>query len=200
MADYTLQQRFLKASSFKMRSTTSMMATRGLLWIIPSSRPAMFLFSLYSFADTEHIDFTNFVTHFGLTNRESATKSFEDLLQSTRIPSKRRFADTSAKLEQLLEREYEELLRSNDVRAKALEQGLLWGELAGPIQARNNAKDPWDTFKLVRYGKAFAIAAVSESEGRDARGRSRTFIISTGKEMVPALVATLPTLELLKAC
>ncbi|KAF8937702.1 hypothetical protein BGZ58_002297 [Dissophora ornata] len=88
MADYTLQQRFLKASSFKMRSTTSMMATRGLLWIIPSSRPAMFLFSLYSFA--EHIDFTNFVTHFGLTNRESATKSFEDLLQSTRIPSKRR--------------------------------------------------------------------------------------------------------------
>ncbi|KAF9092400.1 hypothetical protein BGX27_001802, partial [Mortierella sp. AM989] len=38
----------------------------------------------------ERVFFTNFVNHFGLTQRESATKSFEDLLQSPRIPQKRR--------------------------------------------------------------------------------------------------------------
>ncbi|KAG0368422.1 hypothetical protein BGZ54_001944 [Gamsiella multidivaricata] len=40
--------------------------------------------------DKEHVFFTNLITHFGLTYRESATKSFEDLLQSSRISSKRR--------------------------------------------------------------------------------------------------------------
>ncbi|KAF8917511.1 hypothetical protein BGZ58_005106, partial [Dissophora ornata] len=40
--------------------------------------------------DKEHVSFTNFVKNFGLTNRESATRSFEVLLQSSRIPSKRR--------------------------------------------------------------------------------------------------------------
>ncbi|KAF9418852.1 hypothetical protein BGZ76_004323 [Entomortierella beljakovae] len=38
----------------------------------------------------EHVFLTNFVTHFGLTQRESATKSFEDLLQSPRITRTRR--------------------------------------------------------------------------------------------------------------
>lgn len=40
--------------------------------------------------DKEHVSFTNFVKNFGLTNRESATRSFEGLLQSSIIPSKRR--------------------------------------------------------------------------------------------------------------
>ncbi|KAG0008041.1 hypothetical protein BGZ80_003931, partial [Entomortierella chlamydospora] len=39
---------------------------------------------------TEHVFFTIFVNHFGLIKRESATKPFADLLQSPRIPQKRR--------------------------------------------------------------------------------------------------------------
>ncbi|KAF9086057.1 hypothetical protein BGX27_003276, partial [Mortierella sp. AM989] len=104
-----------------------------------------------------------------------------------------------------------------DIRAKALERELLWGEVTGPIQARNNAKNLWDTFKLVRYGKAFIIAGndsaplvqVIDNHGTYMRLNLKvrgvmlleeigTFVIPTRKEMVPALVATLPTLELLK--
>ncbi|KAF9537511.1 hypothetical protein EC957_008063 [Mortierella hygrophila] len=104
-----------------------------------------------------------------------------------------------------------------DIRAKALEREILWGEVTGPIQARNNAKNLWDIFKLARYGKAFIIAGndsaplvqVIDNHGAymklhlKARGlmlleEVGTFVIPTRKEMVPALVATLPTLELLK--
>ncbi|KAF9159199.1 hypothetical protein BGX21_002992 [Mortierella sp. AD011] len=104
-----------------------------------------------------------------------------------------------------------------DIRAKALERELLWGEATGPIQARNNAKNLWDTFKLARYGKAFIIAGndsaplvqIIDNHGSYMRLYLKvrgvmlleevgTFVVPTRKEMVPALVATLPTLELLK--
>ncbi|KAG0044519.1 hypothetical protein BGZ83_010258 [Gryganskiella cystojenkinii] len=102
-----------------------------------------------------------------------------------------------------------------DIRAKALEREIMWGEATGPMQARNSAKNLWDTFKLARYGKAFIIAGydsaplvqVIDSQGTymglylKARGvmlleEVGTFIIPTRKEMMPAFVATLPTLEL----
>ncbi|KAF9573381.1 hypothetical protein BGW38_008440, partial [Lunasporangiospora selenospora] len=35
-----------------------------------------------------------------------------------------------------------------DIRAKAMEREIMWGEVTGPIQARVNAKNLWDTFKL----------------------------------------------------
>ncbi|KAF9112366.1 hypothetical protein BGX27_003472 [Mortierella sp. AM989] len=104
-----------------------------------------------------------------------------------------------------------------DIRAKALEREIMWGEVTGPIQARCNAKNIWDTFKLARYGKAFIIAGndfaplvqVIDNQGSYMRLYLKTrgvmileeigtFVIPTRKEMVPALVATLPTLELLK--
>ncbi|KAF9408896.1 hypothetical protein BGZ76_005781, partial [Entomortierella beljakovae] len=40
--------------------------------------------------DKEHVSMGNFVRTFGLTDRDSATKSFENLIKSTRIPLKRR--------------------------------------------------------------------------------------------------------------
>ncbi|KAI1297533.1 hypothetical protein EDD11_007113 [Mortierella claussenii] len=104
-----------------------------------------------------------------------------------------------------------------DIRAKANGQELLWGEVTGPIQAGNNAKNLWDTYKLARYGKAFITAGndsaplvqVINDHGTYMRLYLKvrgvmileevgTFVIPTRKAMVPALVATLPTLEILK--
>ncbi|KAI8595727.1 hypothetical protein EDD21DRAFT_390372 [Dissophora ornata] len=104
-----------------------------------------------------------------------------------------------------------------DIRAKAMEREIMWGEVTGPIQARSNVKNVWDTLKLARYGKAFIIAGndfaplvqVIDNQGSYMRLYLKTrgvmileeigtFVIPTRKEMVPALVATLPTLELLK--
>ncbi|KAG0346143.1 hypothetical protein BG004_002346 [Podila humilis] len=104
-----------------------------------------------------------------------------------------------------------------DIRAMAMDQEIMWGEVTGPIQSRCSAKNLWDTYKLARYGKAFIIAGndsapliqVIDDQGSYMRLYLKTrgmmileevgtFVIPTRKEMVPALVATLPTLELLK--
>ena len=104
-----------------------------------------------------------------------------------------------------------------DIRAKLSGQEVLWGEITGPMQSGNRAKNLWDIFKLARYGKAFIV------DGNDyaplvqvigglgtylrlyvkVRGvmvleEVGTIIIPTFKAMVPSLLATLPTLELLK--
>ncbi|KAF9426345.1 hypothetical protein BGZ76_002807, partial [Entomortierella beljakovae] len=104
-----------------------------------------------------------------------------------------------------------------DIRAKLSEQELLWGEITGPKQAGNKAKNLWDMFKLVRYGKAFIVAGNDSAPLVQVIGNLGTymrlyikvrgvmvleeagiFIIPTFKAMVPSFVATLPTLELLK--
>ncbi|KAI8602512.1 hypothetical protein EDD21DRAFT_371612, partial [Dissophora ornata] len=104
-----------------------------------------------------------------------------------------------------------------DIRGKAFGQEVLWGEVTGPTQAGNNAKNLWDTYKLARFGKASIIAGkesaplvqVIDDHGTYMRLYLKVrgvmileelgeFVIPTRKSLVPALVATLPTLELLK--
>lgn len=104
-----------------------------------------------------------------------------------------------------------------DIRARALGQELLWGEVTGPTQAMNKAKVCWDTFKLARFGKAFIMAGNNSAPLVQVVGNLGTylrlylkvrgvmileevdtFIVPMCKAMVPSLVATLPTLELLK--
>ncbi|KAF9917565.1 hypothetical protein FBU30_000703 [Linnemannia zychae] len=104
-----------------------------------------------------------------------------------------------------------------DIRATAQRREILWGEVTSPQQARHNAKNQWDTFKLARYGKAFIIAGNDSAllvqvigdcgtfmrlylkkRGVMVLEEVNTFVIPTRKELVPALVATLPTLELMK--
>ncbi|KAG0275038.1 hypothetical protein BGZ96_003977 [Linnemannia gamsii] len=104
-----------------------------------------------------------------------------------------------------------------DLRAKLSGQELLWGEITGPTQTGNKAKNLWDTFKLARFGKTSIVdgndyaplVQVIGSRGTylrlyvKVRGvmvleEAGTFIVPTFKAMVPSLVATLPTLELLK--
>ncbi|KAF9581692.1 hypothetical protein BGW38_001197 [Lunasporangiospora selenospora] len=104
-----------------------------------------------------------------------------------------------------------------DIRATALGQELLWGEVTRPAQARNIAKVCWDTYKLARFGKSFILAGNESAplvqivgslgtymklylkiRGVMILEEVDTFIVLTCKAMVPSLVATLPTLELLK--
>ncbi|KAF9958698.1 hypothetical protein BGZ65_001241 [Modicella reniformis] len=44
-----------------------------------------------------------------------------------------------------------------DLRAKLSGQELLWGEITGPTQTGNKAKNLWDTYKLASCGKSFII-------------------------------------------
>ncbi|KAG9067142.1 hypothetical protein KI688_011923 [Linnemannia hyalina] len=104
-----------------------------------------------------------------------------------------------------------------DIRAMLSGREVLWGEITGPTQTGNKAKNLWDTFKLVRFGKSFIadgndhapLVQVIGSHGTymrvfiKVRGvmvleQVGTFTVPTSKAMVPSLVATLPTLELLK--
>ncbi|KAF9410503.1 hypothetical protein BGZ76_005512 [Entomortierella beljakovae] len=42
-----------------------------------------------------------------------------------------------------------------DIRAMAFEKEVLWGEVTSLEQATNTAKNQWDTYHLVCFGKAF---------------------------------------------
>ncbi|KAG0023831.1 hypothetical protein BGZ80_007853 [Entomortierella chlamydospora] len=104
-----------------------------------------------------------------------------------------------------------------DLRAKFSGQEILWGEITGPTQAGCKVKNLWDMYKLARFGKAFIVAGndsaplvqIIGSLGTYMRLYMKmrgvmileevgTFVVPTYKAMIPSLVATLPTLELLK--
>ncbi|KAF8950011.1 hypothetical protein BGZ46_004806 [Entomortierella lignicola] len=104
-----------------------------------------------------------------------------------------------------------------DLRAKLSGQEILWGEITGPTQTGSKVKNLWDMYKLARFGKAFIVAGndsaplvqIIGSLGTYMRLYLKvrgvmileevgTFVVPTYKAMIPSLVATLPTLELLK--
>ncbi|KAF9925730.1 hypothetical protein FBU30_004526 [Linnemannia zychae] len=104
-----------------------------------------------------------------------------------------------------------------DIRVLMSGLEVLWGEITGPVQASNKIKTLWDTFKLVRFGKSFIadgndhapLIQVIGCRGLYMRMSVKVrgviileqvgaFTVPTSKAMVPSLVATLPTLELMK--
>lgn len=105
------------------------------------------------------------------------------------------------------------------MRAIAFEKEVCWGEVTGPAQETNEAKNMWDMYRLVRFGKAFLDAGndtaplfqVIYSNASYMRLTTRTrgiflleeigvFVVPTTIAMIPSLFATLPTLLAAKVC
>ncbi|KAF9915938.1 hypothetical protein FBU30_001616 [Linnemannia zychae] len=105
-----------------------------------------------------------------------------------------------------------------DIRAMAFEKEVCWGEVTGPAQETNTAKNQWDTYRLVRFGKAFLdeghamapLIQVIYSNASYFRLSAKTrglmlleevgmFIVPTTTATIPSLFATIPTLLVVKA-
>ncbi|KAG0238186.1 hypothetical protein BGX31_003359 [Mortierella sp. GBA43] len=100
-----------------------------------------------------------------------------------------------------------------DILIKIRGQEAVFGEVTGPRQAGDTAKNAWDLFRLARFGKAFldngnAVALLIQviyNNGTSMRLRVKTrgmfmleeigaFEVPTKIALIPALAATLPTL------
>lgn len=96
---------------------------------------------------------------------------------------------------------------------------VCWGEVTGPAQETFDGKNQWDTYRLVRFGKAFLdegndmapLLQVIYSNASYLRLSAKTrgvllleeigtFIIPTTTAMIPSLFATIPTLLVAKVC
>ncbi|KAF8923168.1 hypothetical protein BGZ58_003285, partial [Dissophora ornata] len=105
-----------------------------------------------------------------------------------------------------------------DIRAVAFEKEVCWGEVTGPAQETNTAKNQWDTYRLARFGKAFldeghAMAPLiqiiysnasylrlsAKTRGLMLLEEVGTFVIPTTTATIPSLFATIPTLLVAKA-
>ncbi|KAI8596677.1 hypothetical protein EDD21DRAFT_240593 [Dissophora ornata] len=103
-----------------------------------------------------------------------------------------------------------------DITAKIGRRELLIGEVTGPCQETNHAKNAWDLYRLARFGKAllgsrpFApLIQIVHTKGVymrltvKARGmflleRVGTFVVPTSIDMVPSLLGTIQTLAAAK--
>ncbi|KAG0369782.1 hypothetical protein BGZ54_008871 [Gamsiella multidivaricata] len=85
--------------------------------------------------DKEHVFLANFVMHFDLSDRDSATASFKTLLQSSRTPLKRRQTDSGSlttigntllnkKLEDLANEIASLLVKVNEYSTRFIEQSF----------------------------------------------------------------------------
>ncbi|KAF9172712.1 hypothetical protein BGX21_004886 [Mortierella sp. AD011] len=93
-----------------------------------------------------------------------------------------------------------------DITVKARGHEILYGEITGPCQANNDAKNKWDLFRLARYGKAFLdkgngfvpLLQVVHDSGSLMRLRMKLrgmyFLEEVGYFTVPCSIATVPTL------
>ncbi|KAF9999690.1 hypothetical protein BGZ79_006709 [Entomortierella chlamydospora] len=100
-----------------------------------------------------------------------------------------------------------------DISCKAFGTEICWGEVTGPIQERSEAKNKWDTYRLVRFGKAFLDAGnhmaplfqvvytqasymrlSPKVRGMFLLQEVGSFIVPSTVEMIPSLIATIPTL------
>ncbi|KAF9180070.1 hypothetical protein BGZ51_006457 [Haplosporangium sp. Z 767] len=105
-----------------------------------------------------------------------------------------------------------------DIRAMVFEKEVCWGEVTGPVQETNAAKNQWDRYRLAHFGKAFLdeghamapLIQVIYSQASYFRLSAKirglilleevgTFVIPTTTATIPSLFATIPTLLVAKA-
>ncbi|KAG0221949.1 hypothetical protein BGW41_006288 [Actinomortierella wolfii] len=105
-----------------------------------------------------------------------------------------------------------------DIRVMAFEKEVCWGEVTGPAQETNSAKNQWDIYRLARFGKSFldeghGMAPLIQiiysnasyfrlsvkTRGLMLLEEVGTFVVPTTTATIPSLFATIPTLLIAKA-
>ncbi|KAF9089140.1 hypothetical protein BGX27_002550, partial [Mortierella sp. AM989] len=93
-----------------------------------------------------------------------------------------------------------------DITVKAQDHEILFGEITGPCQVNNDAKNKWDLFRLARFGKAFLdkgngfvplLQVVHQSGSMmrlQAKVRVMYFLERVGRLTIPCTLSTVPTL------